>query len=81
MFRAPQSGGQDFHESDLPFWWGNEGDFDFPAPFDRTETLLCHAMRSALLVFVAHGQPGKSAGVSWPLVNNTNGEILLIHTV
>ena len=26
VFRAAQSGGEDFHASDLPFWWGNAGE-------------------------------------------------------
>lgn len=73
-FSAPQSHNNDFHASDLPFLWGDPGEFDVPAPFTPVEKALSDDMMGALLTFVVDGRPVVN-GQEWPFVNNSDSGV------
>ena len=59
-YLAKQSGYQALHASDLPFFFGDSGEFDTADLFTAEERTLRSAMQRNLLHFVATGRPAAS---------------------
>ena len=63
-YRAWQQGGQAFHASDLPFFFGDSAEFDdADAAFNDAELKVRDSMQLNLLHFVKYGRP---SAVDWP---------------
>jgi hypothetical protein len=76
-YHAAQSESQAFHASDLPFFWGDSGEFDTPARFTTGEIAVRDQMQRALLSFVADGAPNSNA--NW-LQNSTDTMVFTLPT-
>eukprot|EP00040_Diaphanoeca_grandis_P020924 m.111289 g.111289 ORF g.111289 m.111289 type:complete len:566 (+) comp28109_c0_seq2:190-1887(+) len=71
VYRAKQMGYEALHASDLPLFFGDDGEFDTPAAFTPVETKLRDVMQRDLLHFVATGKPFDP---DWKPVN-VNGSV------
>lgn len=70
-YRAWQDGGEAFHASDLPFFFGDSAEFDDAASaFSPEELNVRDSMQRNLLHFVKHGRP---ASLGWlPVSKDSN---------